>query len=71
MNGLQYLLTAYNNAKEEKGKPLNSNPSSQEFIQVITEVIMNYTVLVVQIPDMFPLMLPKLDGDDPIELTSF
>ena len=46
---------------EEKGKALNKGKQSQDFLVFLADVIINYAVLCLQNPDVFPLMLPQSD----------
>lgn len=71
-NGLTVLQRAYVNIHEEKGKGINSNMEMQKFFEFMTEIVINYFVLVLMNPDFFPNMMPQSpDGDEGLNLSAW
>ena len=64
IRGLQVLTTAYHGINEEKDKTINNEENIQKFLTFFKEIILNYIVLVMTNPDLFPTMLPQSPDDD-------
>jgi len=63
-NGLQLLQRALANINEEKTKTINGNESMQKFLLFFKEIVINYFVLVLMNPDLFPSMIPQPPEDE-------
>ena len=62
-NGLVMLLKAYGSINEETDKTINSKEQMQKFLTFFKEIVVNYFVLVLMNPDLFPDMVPQSDEE--------
>jgi hypothetical protein len=71
-NGLNLLLRAYGGINDEYNKNINSGESMQKFLNFFKEIVINYFVLVLMNPDLFPSMQPTSpDNDEGLELSAW
>ena len=71
-NGLSLLLKAYGGICEEKDKSINQNEQMQKFLTFFKEIVINYFVLVLMNPDLFPSMLPQgQDDEEGVDLSAY
>lgn len=72
IDGLSMLTKAYHSITDEKNKSINSNEKLQQFLSFFKEIIINYFVLVLTNPDVFPTMLPQPPNEEEgIDLSSW
>ena len=63
-NGLLMLQKAYASINEEKDKSINNSDQMQKFLTFFKEIVVNYFVLVLMNPDLFPTMVPQPPDDE-------
>lgn len=68
--GLQALLNALGSIAEEKDKSINQNEQMQKFLTFFKEIVINYFLLVLMNPDMFPYLIPTGDEEEGYDLSA-
>lgn len=72
IHGLQFLQRALVSIDEERNKTINNKDSMQKFFVFFKEIVVNYFVLVLMNPDLFPSMQPQSpDDDDGLDLSAW
>ena len=70
INGFCYLFECFSTYENEKDKVINKDNVTQELLEFLKDMIVNYTVLLATQADIFPSVVPCPEGVEGYHLTA-